>query len=124
MKRERVIIPPRPPISPATRARVLQRFGHRCARPGCGVGDGLEVDHILCRELGGADHESNYEPLCNAHHKAKTRNDRRMIAKAHRLERAEDPETRRRTKRPMVSRGFDHALTKGFDGKVRARTPS
>ena len=34
-----------------------------------------EVDHIIRLEIGGADDESNYQSLCVAHHKAKTKSE-------------------------------------------------
>jgi len=48
------------------------------------VTEAKEVDHIQRLDAGGADDESNYQSLCVAHHKAKTKSEvsgpRRLIA--------------------------------------------
>lgn len=86
--REEVVIPPRPSVSPAVRARVIAKADGHCARLDCTETKGLEVDHIICRELGGSDAEHNLEALCGPHHKAKTARDMKMIAKARRIREA------------------------------------
>ena len=47
----------------------------------------VDVDHIVPRAVGGPDHHANYQPLARkTDHKAKTKVDRREIAKTDRLE--------------------------------------
>src|SRR5258706_7278181 len=44
------------------RARIFERDGWACIR--CGATDGLTVDHVLARSLGGTDALSNLQTLC------------------------------------------------------------
>jgi 5-methylcytosine-specific restriction endonuclease McrA len=82
--REPVEIEPRR-MTPARRARIIERDGGCCVRPGCETPtEGLQVDHIVALELGGADADWNLEALCTPHHKIKTRADVAAIAKAKR----------------------------------------
>jgi 5-methylcytosine-specific restriction endonuclease McrA len=71
-------------LTPARRARILARDGHRCRYPGCDRTTGLEVDHIVALGLGGRDSDENLETLCAAHHRQKTKRDAGLIAKAKR----------------------------------------
>jgi hypothetical protein len=80
--RDPVVIEPRR-MSQARRQRIIARDKH-CRHPGCEVTEGLEVDHILCLEIGGSDADHNLQALCFEHHKLKTRNDIAIIAKAKR----------------------------------------
>lgn len=82
---DEVVIPPRPSVSPAVRARVIAKSDGHCAYPCCDVRTGLEVDHVIPRELGGSDAETNLSALCYPHHKQKTALDVKMIAKARRI---------------------------------------
>jgi 5-methylcytosine-specific restriction endonuclease McrA len=82
---EAVVIPPRPAVSAALRARVIAKSDGHCAYPCCEVRAGLEVDHVIPRELGGSDAEHNLSALCGPHHKQKTARDVKMIAKARRI---------------------------------------
>lgn len=91
-------------MSPARRARILALFDNKCWR--CGSTENLEIDHAIVLELGGDDADPNLIVLCHADHLAKTALDRKMIAKAARLRRAQSPDTRKTTKRPLKSRGF------------------
>ena len=72
-------------MSKARRDRILAAHGHACAYPGCDLAQGLELDHTIPIELGGKDDDSNLRPLCGYHHRAKTKLDAKMIAKARRL---------------------------------------
>ncbi len=96
-------------MSPARRARILALYDGCCAREGCGHSRVLELDHVIPLELGGTNANFNIEPLCRTHHAEKTREDIRAIAKAKRLARDADPATRRKSKRPLRSRGFGKA---------------
>ena len=82
---------------------------------------GLELDHVIPLEQGGQDADFNIEPLCRKHHAEKTRRDIHAIAKARRLRIAADPETRKKTAKPIRSRGFDTSLRKRMDGTVEKR---
>ena len=106
LSREPLEATPRLSMSPARRARILAMYGHVCAVEGCGETQGLELDHVIPLELGGQDADFNIEPRCTSCHKVKTARDRKAIAKAARLRRQADPETRRRSPRPLRSRGF------------------
>lgn len=55
------------------RAKVLRRepLCRMCRAEGRAV-IAKAVDHITPRHLGGTDHEANLQPLCKAHHAAKT----------------------------------------------------
>jgi 5-methylcytosine-specific restriction protein A len=71
-------------MTPARRARIIARDGGHCRYPECEVATGLEVDHIVALELGGRDRDENLQTLCHDHHKAKTKLDAALIAKARR----------------------------------------
>ena len=98
-----VVIPPRK-MTPARRKRLLEAAGGVCARLGCEVTEGLELDHIIPLELSGDDSDAAFEPLCPAHHKAKTRLDVKMIAKARRIRKRLSGE--KKPKGLIKSRGF------------------
>lgn len=119
-EREAVEATPRKAVSTAVRDMVVARQRARCAR--CGedqvfwkqddathVYHPMQIDHILPLELGGDDDIANYQALCIPCHKAKTREDVRRIRKAARLRRDADPETRRRSRTSIRSRGFRKA---------------
>lgn len=81
----------------------------------------FEADHIIPRALGGKTDRANCQLLCVKCHKAKTRNDRRMIAKAERIRRKLSGQVTRH--RAIVSRGFNTSgnLYRSVDGQVRSR---
>lgn len=95
---------PRRAMTPARRKRILARQHGICAYPQCEVSDGLEVDHIVCLELGGRDVDDNCEALCADHHRQKTNRDLKLIAKARRIRKEIACEGR--VKPALVSRGF------------------
>jgi 5-methylcytosine-specific restriction protein A len=92
-------------MTPARRARIIARDHGQCVRAGCEVTEGLEVDHIVCLELGGRDADWNCETLCGPHHKQKTKADAGAIARAKRRQ-ANHLGTRPAPKRKLQSRGF------------------
>jgi hypothetical protein len=96
---------PRLSMTPARRRRVLARQGDRCAAKGCNE-PWTEIDHIIALGLGGPETDDAIEGLCKAHHAEKTRRDNWSIKKAARLRRDASPETRRKSPRPLRSRGF------------------
>lgn len=119
--REAVEATPRRAMTPARRAAVLQRYDGRCAR--CEAVQGLEIDHVVPLELGGPDELHNLQPLCEPHHKAKTRLDVKLIAKARRLRKADERRARKASKpgRKMQSRGFDKSRRRKMNGTVERR---
>lgn len=82
------------------------------------VAVGLEIDHIVPLELGGAEEDWNCEGLCPDHHAQKTKADARAIAKARRIRKKEAGEGR--PKKPIANRGWGN-LTRGFDGKPKLK---
>ena len=120
MIREPVQLDARKSMSPARRKRILERSDGVCQRLGCDVRIGLQLDHVIPLALGGKDQDDNIEALCAPHHLAKTKLDVRMIAKAKRIERSINPETRK-AKRPIRSRGWDKTKRRKFDGSIEER---
>lgn len=106
-------------VSPAQKRRAIAKWGGQCSFSGCTTRAGLEVDHIIARGLGGPNADHNLAPLCTPHHAAKTRLDRKLIAKANRILKREAGEKKRG--RPINGRGFEKGLTRGFDNVVRRR---
>jgi hypothetical protein len=92
-----------------TRVRkvVLQRDGHTCTHPGCGVRTGLEVDHIIRPLDGGAAFDpQNLTTLCGTHHRRKTARDKQrrdLSTPPH------NPTTCPQCTAGMVWDGFTHA---------------
>lgn len=119
MTRTPVPATPRRAMTPARRARVISMFGHFCAYPDCQVQTGLEIDHVIALDLGGKDEDANLQPLCPAHHKAKTRLDHKLIAKMRRRQRKSDPATRRGPARKIRGAGFWGWRL--FDGSIRRK---
>jgi 5-methylcytosine-specific restriction endonuclease McrA len=70
------------------RREVIERDGEVCRYPECEITAGLDVDHIVCLELGGKDALPNLQLLCGDHHRQKTALDAKLIAKARRLRKA------------------------------------
>lgn len=88
MSRELVEDTQRKAMTPARRKRILDRDGHVCRHPGCGVTVGLEVDHVVSLWMGGKEVDENLEALCSPHHKDKTAADAERRAKVKRLHKA------------------------------------
>lgn len=118
IKRDPAPATPRKSMHKSRRERILTAQGGVCRYPGCGVTVGLELDHIVCLELGGADEDWNVQLLCEPHHKAKTKVDAKLIAKARRIRKTEAGE--KKSKRPIQSRGFGD-MSRGFDGVVKPK---
>lgn len=51
-------------ITPAQRARVLERDGFRCRRCGSGADAVLHIDHIVPKSRGGSERDDNLQTLC------------------------------------------------------------
>ncbi len=120
MAREKVEATPRKSVSTARRRRVNEAHGGVCYYPGCEETEGLEFEHAIPLWMGGRDDDSNTAPMCRAHHKAKTALDAKLRAKTKRIIAKAEAE-----KKPgsIKSAGFRKDITRGFDGKVRPRTP-
>jgi 5-methylcytosine-specific restriction endonuclease McrA len=60
------------------RAQILREADYRCAQCAAAGRDGyaVEVDHIVPVSRGGVDALENLQPLCRAHHAAKTGGER------------------------------------------------
>lgn len=119
---------------PLTRREVIQLMLDQDGRCGCGCGvklnpmtEGVIDEHVRALGLLGTndlENRSLWRKPCSA---AKTGKggDQTIIAKA-KAQGGETGQRARREKRGGSSirgRGFDKRLTKGFDGKVRARAP-
>jgi hypothetical protein len=121
MNREPVEIDARR-MTPARRARIIARDGGCCTYPECEVTTGLEVDHTIALELGGKDHDDNLRALCGPHHKAKTKLDVKLIAKAKRRK-SKAAGTWHADRPKMQGRGFarDNRKVRTVSGQVRER---
>jgi hypothetical protein len=56
-------------VPPATRRKVFEQHGHRCAVPHCRNRLWLDLHHIRPRSLGGDHRAANLICLCSAHHR-------------------------------------------------------
>jgi hypothetical protein len=56
-------------IPPATRRKVFEQYGHRCAVPHCRNRLWLDLHHIRPRSQGGDHRAGNLVCLCSAHHR-------------------------------------------------------
>lgn len=94
-------------IPAAVRARVFEAFGGVCqlTKRKIRAGEAWEIDHRIPLALGGAHRESNLWPVLADAHKAKTRADVDMIAKARRC-RLKHTGAWPKSKNPIKSRGF------------------
>ena len=71
-------------LTPATRRRILEAHGHKCAL--CHAeGVPLEIDHWLPLIFGGKNDDGNLRPLCEPCHKGLTRITVKQNAKVKRL---------------------------------------
>ena len=84
MSRRPEWIPPRKEFSDKIKAQARKRAGHTCQYPGCDA-SAHEVDHIVPQGLGGKSSLCNAQLLCGTHHKLKTAQDVKVMAKADRM---------------------------------------
>lgn len=84
------------------RARIIARFGARCAD--CSGPGPFEIDHPSTLWMGGPDEDDECRPLCEGCHKVKTKTDAKARAKVKRIHAREDGTRRERKKIP--TRGF------------------
>ena len=93
----------------------------------CGCGQSLEgqqvdIEHQLPVALGGTNDEANLSLWLREHHKRKTAQDVRRIAKARRQQLYhETGRSHRHAVKQIQSRGFDKRLSRRMDGSVVAR---
>lgn len=118
--REPVELSARKSFTPKQRLEILLASDGRCKICQEKIIGDFEIEHRVPIALGGTNDPSNLEAVhpqpC---HSGKTKADVKSIAKAKRLERKANPETRKAP--TMKGRGFQTALTRGFNGKVRPR---
>lgn len=109
--RERVVIPPRATLTPAQKRAIWSREHGVCwwcvrqGRYGAEILVALEMaefDHCIPRELNGSDAHAGIFPLHFVCHRAKTKLDRKQIAKAHAQEKLTRP--KEPSKRPIKGR--------------------
>lgn len=100
--------PKRKAISKAKRAQIFLHHGGICwlCKIKIGADEAYDIDHQVSRELGGSDEDDNLAPAHKDCHKDKTKADVKAIAKSNRIRRDLNPETRRKSKRPIPSRPF------------------
>lgn len=115
--------PKRPGIGRSRRARIFAAHNGICwlCKLKIEVNDPWDADHMIAREIGGSDDDDNLAPAHKDCHKAKTKRDVVAIAKSNRIIRKANPETRKKSKRPIQSRGFDKSVKRRFGGKVVER---
>ena len=121
------------PHSPQPVAKAARRFLSAQARQmAWEASDGLcglcgepvalfeaEWDHRVSLVAGGSNDLANFQPVHPACHRRKSKVDVRIGAKIRRILARMTGE--RRARRPILGRGFDTRLSRGFDGKVRER---
>ncbi len=101
-----------------------------CANCGVRLMDGrtreklaaFQIDHILPIALAGTNEDDNLQALCIPCHKIKSAQDIKRIRKAARIRQRIDGQRRKR--KAILNGGFNKTLTRGFDGKVKARSSS
>ena len=122
MKREPVIPEKRRRLTRSQRHVLLTRQHFEC--PECSIfllAVATTDEHIVPLDLGGSNELSNRALYCTTCAIEKTKADIKRIAKARRLRRAADPETRKKTKRPIRSRGCRKDVRKKLSGVVVPR---
>lgn len=111
-------------FSAHTKKLARERAGYQCEYPGCDA-SAHEVDHIVPQGLGGKSSLCNAQVLCAYHHKQKTAQDVKVMAKADRQGGRSGQYKRRKANGSQIqSRGFDKhpTLKRTLGGKVVSRT--
>lgn len=95
------------PIPQRVKDRVLERYGHKCAKTlvRFDAKNRPEFDHIIPLALGGENRETNLQPLCHQAHKVKTAEDVKAKAKSARVRAKHHGISKK--KRRMPYRKFD-----------------
>ena len=115
-----VVAPPARYMSNARKRRLwmaAEGLCEDCKQPVPMFGKGVVYDHRIDLWTSRDDSDANLRPICKACDQIKTPRDQKQIAKTKRLIRQADPETRKRSKRPIQNRGFQ----KGVKIKLRGR---
>lgn len=110
-------------FSAHTKKLARERANHVCQYPGCDA-SAHEVDHIVPQGLGGKSSLCNAQLLCGTHHKQKTAQDVKVMAKADRQGvRSGQQARRKRNGSQIQSRGFQKhpTLKRTISGKVVSR---
>lgn len=96
-------LPPRKRITKKMRALVFEKDHGLCYLCGGKVeaSERWDLEHEIALDLGGKDEMSNYRVAHVQCHKVKSKADAKLIAKGRRIRRNLDPETRRKSKRPI-----------------------
>lgn len=121
MHREPVQIHKRKSFSAKDRAKVFAAHGGICYLSGVKIGsaDDWQIEHVIPLALGGTNDVENLRPALTDPHKVKTKDDVRSISKAKRIEKKQNPLTRKPSR--MQSRGFDKTKTRTFKSIVKDR---
>lgn len=105
-------------FSASIKQQVRERANGVCEYPNCDQ-PAHEVDHIVPQGLGGKSSLCNAQLLCGTHHKQKTRQDVKVMAKADRMgARSGQYARRKRNGSQIQSRGFDKRFKKKLNGEV------
>lgn len=110
-------------FSAHTKKLARERANYVCQYPGCDA-SAHEVDHIVPQGLGGKSSLCNAQLLCGTHHKQKTAQDVKVMAKADRQGvRSGQQARRKRNGSQIQSRGFQKhpTLKRTISGKVVSR---
>jgi 5-methylcytosine-specific restriction endonuclease McrA len=110
-------------FSAHTKKLARERANYVCQYPGCDA-SAHEVDHIVPQGLGGKSSLCNAQLLCGTHHKQKSAQDVKVMAKADRMGRRSGQQARRQrakangTYKPIQSRGFSKTHRKKMNGET------
>lgn len=105
-------------FSALVKRQARERADYTCQYPGCEA-SAIEVDHILPQGLGGKSSLCNAQVLCEAHHKQKTAQDIKVMAKADRQGGRSGQYKRRKKNGPQIqSRGFSKTFKRKMNGEV------
>jgi hypothetical protein len=108
----------RKPTPAKARAEAIARTNGICAVSGCGKSI-RDVDHTIPHFFTADDRPDNLTGMCVAHHREKTRQDIKAIAKVKRI--IAKHNGLRKPKGTIRSAGFPKHLRRKFNGEVVAR---
>lgn len=97
--------PKRPSIGKSHRVRIFVAHEGICwlCKVKIGVDEAYDIDHQISRELGGSDDDDNLAPAHKDCHRAKSKEDVRLIAKSNRIRRANGPVEDRKKRKAIPS---------------------
>lgn len=111
-------------MTPARKRRAHERaqgICYHCMLPVPMFGPDVRYDHVVGLWMKDLDDEADLAPAHTLCDKPKTAQDATNRAKVKRIIRDRSPETRKRSKSPIQSPGFNKSLTRDFKGRVRKR---